>query len=253
MVYNIMNKFTLIPLISALSCSPLIHAGGMGDQSCGNTGNCSAGFISLEGGYTVNTIGNYNFTLLGVGGGAFESIKTSQHYTGRLAAGMLNMMDDQVGMTGELGWGYYGRTTLNPPNLIFGNLTIQNTLTGFDALVGIAYVQPYFSLSFKAGGLIQNMVTNTTSSTDFAALLGFPATFATSTKVNQTAVLPEIKLGASYNFDSNWGLTAAFISAFGSSPKTTATFDPVSGDAVLTTNNQNPTINALLLGVQYTA
>lgn len=253
MVYNIMNKFTLIPLISALSFSSLIHAGGMGDQSCGNTGNCSSGFISLEGGYTVNSIGNYNFTLTGVGGGAFESIKTSQHYTGRLAAGMINMMDDQVGMTGELGWGYYGRTTLNPPNLIFGNFSIQNTLTGFDALVGVAYVQPYFSLSFKAGGLIQNMATTTSSSTNFATLLGFPSTFTNTTKVNQTAVLPEIKLGAAYNFDSNWSLTAAYLVAIGSSPKTTGTFDPTLVNAALTTNNQNPTISSLLLGIQYTA
>ena len=35
------------------------------------------------------------------------------------------MMDDLYAVTSELGWGYYGRTTLEPDFIGFGDLTIQ--------------------------------------------------------------------------------------------------------------------------------
>lgn len=243
-----MKKLTLISLFSALSCSSMIHAGGMGDQSIGGG---LAGFFALEGGYTVNSIDNDTFIVTGFP--TITSVKTKQNYTGRVGAGMIGMMDDQVGMSLELGWGYYGRTTLNSAFVGVGDLNIQNTLTGFDALVGIAYIQPNFSVSLKGGGLIQNVTRNTTANGTFAL---FTSTFFDSytLKSNQTAVLPEIKLGAAYNFDSNWALTVAFMSAFGSSPKTTSTFDTVGvgGIATYNSNNLNPTQNSLLLGIQYT-
>lgn len=247
MIYKIMNKLTLIPLISALSCSSLIHAGGMGDQS---DLSGVAGFISLEGGYSVTTVDNYDFTISGPGGGTISSIKKAQHYTGRLAAGLLNMMDEQWGMTSELGWAYFGRTTLNPPNIDFGDFTIQHTVTGFDALIGIAFIQPNYSLSFKAGGLIQNLTRKITATSSLATL-ALPGVSTFTSKENQTAVLPEIKLGGSYNFDNNWAITAAYLMALGSSSRTSSSIDQF-GNVNYTSNNLNPTINSLLLGIQYT-
>ena len=239
-----MKKLTLISLISALSCSSLVHAGGMGGQ----TG--TPVFISLEGGYTVHTIDNYDFAVTDLNL-ALSSVKKNQHYTGRLGAGMINMLDEQVGMTGEIGWGYYGRTTLNPDLIGFGDFTIQHTLTGFDALIGIAYIQPSFSLSVKAGAMIQNMTTKTTSTGVFA-LFSSSVFDSVIVKTNQTAVLPEVKLGASYNFDNNWGVTAAYMLAYGSSSRTNGNFNTATGIATLNVNNLNPTTNTLLLGIQYT-
>ncbi|MCL9683665.1 hypothetical protein [Legionella maioricensis] len=238
-----MKKITLLSLISALSCSALVHAGGMGDQPYSN-----AGFIALEGGYTMNTIDNYNFNIVGFNQ-ALASIKSSQHYTGILSAGMLFMMDDLFAVTSELGWGYYGRTTLKPDFTGFGDLTMQHTLTGFDALIGIGYIQPNYSLFLKGGALIQNMQIKT--SVAFADP-AFPLITGFTSKVNHTAALPEIKLGASYNFDSNWSLTGAYIFALGSTPKTTGFLDAATLASNLNSNNLNPTINALVLGVQYT-
>jgi hypothetical protein len=239
-----MNKITLITLATALSCSSLVHAGGMGGQS-----NCCSGFVAFEGGYTVNSIGNYNFTLIGTGL-ELSSIKKSQHYTGRLAVGMINMMDDNFASTAELGWGYYGRTSLNPSFLGYGNLTIKRTITGFDALVGVAFIQPNYSLSFKAGALIQNMTTQTSAT---LSDLNFPFFNTYNSKENQTAALPEIKLGAAYNIDNNWSLTAAYLFALGSSSKTTGTFNVNTSRSTISTNSLNPTINSLLLGIQFTA
>lgn len=243
MIYKTMKKITLLSLISVLSCSAHVHAGGMGDQPYSN-----AGFIAFEGGYTMNTIDNYNFNIVGFNQ-ALSSIKSTQHYTGILSAGMLFMMDDQFAVTSELGWGYYGRTTLTPDFVGFGDLTIQHTLTGFDALIGLAYIQPNYSLFLKGGALIQNMQIKTT--VDFADPT-FPLVTGFIEKVNHTAALPEIKLGASYNFDSNWALTGAYIFALGSTPKTTGTLDATTLASSLTSNNLNPTINALVLGIQYT-
>jgi hypothetical protein len=243
-----MKKLTLISLISALSCNTLVHAGGMGDY-----GQCnSAPFISLEGGYTTHTIDDYDYTITGLGL-RLTSIKTSQHYTGRLGAGMLSMIDDRFGMTGELGWGYYGRTKLTPQLVSLGDFTIQDTITGFDALVGFAWVQPNFGFSLKAGALIQNVTTETTLAIPTFTVPGFPPLVNSFTsKVNRTAALPEVKIGGSYNFDSNWSLTAAYMVALGSNPRTSGDINATTGALTFNTNTLNPTIHSFLLGVQYT-
>jgi len=238
-----MNKIALISLISILSCSPALHAGGMGDQL-----NTISGFAALEGGYSFNSIDNYNYTLIGVNN-ALTSTKSSEHYAVRLAGGMMFMMDEQFAMTSELGWGYYGRTTLDPAFTGFGNLTIESSINGFDALLGIAFVQPSYSLSLKAGALIQNVRTETTVST---TALAFPLVDTFTLKSNQTGVLPEIKLGASYNFDNNWSITGAYMYALGTTQQTNGSLDVNTLRATLNSNTRNPTLNTVLLGIQYT-
>ena len=245
-----MKKLSVLSLITALSCSSLTHAGCMGDQSaqCG-----ASAFISLEGGYTVTAEEDYHFTITGTNN-TLSSIVENQHYSGRLAAGMMNMVDDQWGVTGELGWGIYGTTTLNPDALPaftgFGTYTIERTLTGLDALVGIAYVQSNFSVSFKAGALIQNMTTTTTSTGNFV-FLNFNIYDSYTYKTNQTAALPEIKLGAAYNFDNNWALTAAYIFAYGGTSKTSGEYNPLPGRSTVVVDNLHPGMNSLLVGIQY--
>ncbi|WP_298625054.1 hypothetical protein [uncultured Legionella sp.] len=241
-----MKKISLLSVLSALSFSSVIHAGGMGDSNF-----CCSAFISLEGGYSWNAIDGYNFALIGTND-YITSTENKDQYSARLAAGMINMMDDQFGVTGELGWGYYGKTTLNPTTptqaLIQGNLNIAHTLSGFDALLGVAYMQPCYSFSFKAGALIQNMQIHTTATDAFAS--GLADTY--SLKENKTAVLPEIKLGAAYNFNENWSLTGTFMVAFGSKTQTTGEFNINTGTSHLSINNQNPSISSAMLGVQYT-
>lgn len=238
-----MNKITLISLISALSCGSLTHAGSMGGEIT------NSGFIALEGGYVVNSIKNYDFAFIGANT-ATTSIKSNQNYAGRIGAGMLFMMDEQVGITSELGWGYYGRTTLKPATGVLDTFTIKYTITGFDALIGIAYIQPSFSLSFKAGALIQNMQTQTNEIFNDGVL--FANTLNFTSKRVQTAALPEIKIGAAYNFDNNWAITGAYVFAAGSSPRLTGTFNVTTFNATLIDNTQNTTLNVGLLGIQYT-
>ncbi len=238
-----MNKITLISLISALSCGSLAHAGSMGGEIT------NSGFLAIEGGYAVNSIKNYDFAIIG-DNTAITSIKSNQNYVGRIGAGMLFMMDEQFGITSELGWGYYGKTTLKPATGIFDDITIKYTISGFDALIGIAYIQPSFSLSLKAGALIQNMQKQTNAIVN--DMLLFPDVFSFNSKSVQTAALPEIKLGASYNIDSNWSITGAYVFAAGSTPRLSGTFNVNTLNATLISNTQNTTLNVGLLGIQYT-
>ena len=68
------------------------------------------------------------------------------------------------------------------------------------------------------------------------------------------AVLPALKLGGAYNIDANWGITASYLFAFGASTGTTATYTPAAAtNFSLDINTQNPTINAFMIGVQYSA
>lgn len=247
-----MKKIALVSLMSSLSLSALVHAGEMGDSSC-----APSAFASVEGGYTYSKIDGLEFTT-GTGIAAttttISSDKQQNQYTVRLAAGLINMIDDTFGVTGELGWGYYGSTTFNLPALsliVPYNVTSKYTLSGFDALIGAAFVQPYYSLSFKVGGLIQNMQVSNTSS--FADLIA-PGigVYTANEKHNSTAVLPAIKLGGAYNIDNNWAITASWLFAYGASPGSTFTYTPAAvTNVTLDVNTQNPMTNSFMLGIQY--
>jgi len=249
-----MKKIAFISLMSSLSLSPIVNAGAMGDAGCS-----PSAFAAVEGGYTWSKIDGLEFTS-GTGTAAtsttVESTKKQNQYTVRLAAGVINMIDDSFGLTGELGWGYYGSTTFDLPALSLVvpiNVTSKYTLTGFDALIGAAFVQPYYSLSFKVGGLIQNMqINNTASYTNLVAPLAGIYTY--NEKHNSTAVLPAIKLGAAYNIDQNWAITGSWLFAFGASPGTTLTYTPAAvTNVALDVNTQNPMTNSFMIGFQYSA
>jgi hypothetical protein len=253
MDYLIMKKIIKFTLLATLFGTSVAYAGGMGDTSC-NGSNCGSAFFALEGGYTWPSVGRSEFILVGTTTTVSVARKT-QGYTVRLSAGMISMLDDQIGFTGELGWGYYGRTTstgttagtvLTPAQ---GNFTVKNSLGGFDALVGIAYVQPYFDLFLKAGALIESMDTHTQAN---IAGLAFPLLDTLDTKTTVTAVLPELKFGIGYNFNDNWAITGSYFVAVGSSPKSVSTFDVNTLRATTVSNTRAPTLNGLLIGIQYT-
>ncbi len=245
-----MKKLTLLSLVSTLSLSSFAFAGGMG---CNNSSFCGSAFIGLEGGYSWNAIDGYNFNLVGAGT-SVTSVEDDDGYTGRLSAGIISAIDDQFAVSGEVGWGYYGRTNLTPSFVgpfpaIPGVLTMSQTLTGFDTLLGVAYTHPNFSLFLKAGALIQNMQTKT-----FAGIspFGLPVLDTLNIESNSTQVLPEVKLGGAWNFNENWAVTASYLFALGDSPVVTGDFNVNTGRVGINVNTQNPSINSVLFGIQYT-
>lgn len=244
-----MKKLLFISILSTCSFSTVAFAGGMGEPT-----DCCSAFLAVEGGYAWNNITGYDFSIIGANG-RFISTESNDPYAARISAGVINMLNSEIAITGEFGWGYYGKTTQNPEpsglvTQLPATLSISQTLDGFDTLVGIAYVQDFYSLSLKAGALIQNIRTD--SSANFNPF-GFAVFNTLNVKTIKTAALPEIKVGAAYNFNPNWAITAAYMLAVGGSPQTTGTFDITTGAASLTINTENPTLNVFMAGIQYTA
>lgn len=244
-----MKKLPLLSLITALSSSTFAHAGSMGPIE--PVAPCLSSFLALEGGYTWNQLDGYNYSLTGFNASIY-SRESNNGFTGRLSAGMLRSgIDELFSLSGEIGYGYYGRTTYNPRVNGFslpGFLQTRHTLSGLDALVGIAYTaDPNYSVYFKAGALVQNMTSKINAN---LSTLNLPiATYHNSS--NNTAVLPELKVGAAYNFLPNWALTASYLHAFGSSPRTSGNFNIANSSASLYNNTQNPSMDVALLGIQY--
>lgn len=245
MELRMMKKTSLLTLITSLTCSAFAYAGDMGEDPsmC-----CVTTFFSLEAGYTKTNIEGFNIDLIGVG--TLAPVNSKKGYTARLAAGVLDKLYDEWGISGELGWGYYGRTS-NNSSLLSTDFYLANsyTVSGFDLLVGVSYMQPSFDLFLKAGALVQTLSVSTTlevASFDGAAFSSL------ATQSNKTGVLPEVKIGGAYNFNDNWSLTAAYAYAFGSTLKFTGTLDTLGNLTNVAINNQNPTLSTILVGIQYT-
>lgn len=228
-----------------MSYSASVSAGAMGavDQAV-----CLKSFLAAEGGYTWSQTNGYNLSITGYDT-RFVSQEKMSGATGRLSAGLIRQIDD-LGLSAEVGFGYYGSVTSTPSLTVLGgalalpNVSNKSTLSGLDVLVGIAYIdQDYsYSLYLKAGGLVENMSTNFNTSL---------TTLDISESGNITAALPEIKVGGAYEFDENWSLTASYLHAFGSSPTTHGTINLTTLNTHLNANTQNPSINSVLVGIQY--
>ncbi len=218
------KKITLFSLLSALACSSAIDAHAM-------CNHCSSVFFSLEGAYSRLAIDNYEFDILGTAD-TLVSNKQNSSGGGRLAAGVMRWLCDEWGVSAEIGWGFYGRTKLNPVSTgVFATIpatfSVTNTLSGFDVLVGSSFLQPCYSVFLKAGALVES--NNVTFEGEFSPVVT-PSVFTTNIfrfKDTRTGVLPEVKIGGSYIFNDNWSLTVAYTRAFGSTVRTIATFDPV--------------------------
>ncbi|MFI4918531.1 MAG: hypothetical protein ACHP65_03145 [Legionellales bacterium] len=240
---NIMKKTTiLLPLISTLLCSANTYADDMGSITP---------FVAIEGGYSRNAIDSFNF-IAPIG--TIGSTKTDRWYSGRLSGGMMNKINEDFGISGEIGWGYYGGASMSPTftGAFAGSptyLSIKDTITGFDALMGFVFTQPCYSLFIKAGALVENFTTRTNF--DFPTLDA--SVNSANLESNSTQVLPEIKLGGSYNFNDNWAITAAYLHVVGFSPKITGYFN-ASGSALnsLQSNTKASTLDTVLFGIQYT-
>ena len=248
-----MNRIVSSLVLSSLLVSSLGHAGGMGDTGAG----CAPSFFaSLEGGYVASSITGLSLSGLGL---TLTPKKTQDNYSGRIAAGLIRMMDDDFGVTAELGWGYYGSTTFSgASDLTTRSLSISEkySLTGFDALIGGTYLQPNYTLSLKIGGMIQNMLENRkTSAFNLSPILPSLSTAIVryNGKENRTQVLPELKLGAGYNFDANWSIIGSYLFVYG--PGSKSTYNITDDSSLLATaevNHQNAMLNSIMIGVQYT-
>jgi hypothetical protein len=174
--------------------------------------------------------------------------------------GVKKGISDTLAALGEIGYGYYGKTTFNfhqdgpilssPEAPDFSQATIKAMLDGLDVLAGFSYQLQALELSVKAGALIENARYN--PRLNLSRLASGSLYGSASLDSNVTQVLPEIKVGAAYQIGKNLSLTAAWMHIFGESPSINITINPNFPPGTIAINTQNPTLEAVILGARYT-
>lgn len=235
-----MKNKLLCPFLIGVVSSSVAYSGAMGDRML----QSYKAFILAEGGYTWNPIQGLDLNISEVGG--LFSKKTNQGGSARVALGSLHALRPHFSLSGELGWGYYGKTTIQPiptGSLALNpfNIVMEHTLSGFDVLAGIVYDQPRYNLFLKAGGLIQNDLTNLT--------LQVPSIASLDLRNNYVQAMPTLKVGGSYLMNEYWSIVASYMHAFGTGPNIKVN---VSTLANLELGARNSSLNVALGGIQFT-
>lgn len=257
---------TLIASLILSACGTSALAGAMGPVSS-HVLPIFTPFISGEAAYSWPQIGGLQVNVPNMAN--VSSVNEDHGWGGRLAVGILHAMTERFAFSGEMGWGYYGNTNVEPRFGVSGVQVIpsQDTLSmsldqyGFDVLAGMLYLQPRYDLFFKAGALFENMQLRT--SVQPAVLLtgssyagqfvqnGVNSTFKFNMGLPQ--VMPEIKLGGAYHVTDNWSVNAAWMHAFGgnlsvSAPSLNFATPSYSN---LTIELHNPSLNTIMFGLEY--
>lgn len=223
-------------------------------------------FILGEAAYSWPTVAGFSVNS---NIGYISSREEVQGWGGRLAAGVSRQISEKFALSFEGGLVYndhiasiprvetHGVVVELPNGAVMGGSFDQY---GFDLLGGIAYTRPKYDLFFKAGALFENLRTSVGMDTH-SMLQGnvrqdyFGAGKTQALDVNVGQVMPEIKLGGAYHFNEDWSITASWMHAFGGTLGFSA--DELDfrtglfsvGNLNLSLNN--PTINAVMFGLQY--
>ena len=245
-----MKKLLLTSALCLAVTLPNAQAGTMGPM---NTKPSFIPFASIEGAYSWNTLENNH-------SGATVS---KDQWGGRLAAGLVHPWKDNLGLSLEVGYGYYGKTTESESMSNIGSglisadfsSTISNKISGVDILAGMAYSYNQFDLFAKAGVMAETMMNKLSGSTNVNLLSEINASVNVINRSSNTAVLPEIKVGGNYNLNENIGISLAYMHVFGSSlnnGNTSVTVPSSSTAPVIVSINDQPTsLDAILFGLHY--
>ena len=219
----------IVATLSALCFLPLGYAG--------NTGSFVPSinpFVSLQGAYNWHSI-------VGLPINNVPPHHTNQPWGGRAAFGITINRTQHISLSNEVGWSYYGKTTINAPERYIN----ISTMNGVDLLVGILYRQNKAEWFAKAGALLQNLYTDHSSLNIRNKIDHTKITLTLKNK--ETQILPEIMVGGMYKINNHIGVSLAYMQAFGSTYVV-----QISGDGTINKNVQNPTVHAVLFGLRYT-
>ncbi|MCR9191553.1 MAG: hypothetical protein NXI01_02715 [Gammaproteobacteria bacterium] len=221
-------------------------------------------FLSVSTAY-AGTMGNAQDAMPYLGGEASYSWRqtdpiqlntinnqtSDQGWGGRLSAGMLKFYTPNIGLTGEIGGGYYGSTTITKPEI---SSKVTFSVDGYDALVGALYRLQYLDIFAKIGFMIENSRSSINRQNLSQLYNGDLINGSSYTRSNRTQVLPEIRVGGIYNLRNNLGITLTYLHAFGSTMSgiENISANVASGvDVTKSIKEQNPTLNSILFGLRY--
>lgn len=247
-----MNKNVMI--CAAIGCSlglNVASAGSMGDDFM--MSHEIKPFASVEAfpvwinagsiGYTqniTNTVqkGSSNFTSAGA----------------RLMGGFAYPYTSRVDLTMEAGWNYFGHYSNSTSGTSSPGSHYSLSLNGPDLLVGVGYKFNQYELFLKAGTLFERLGYSfrTLKPLEYT-YNGASYTTNLSVKSNILDFLPEIKVGGLYNVNAHWGVSLAYMHAFGDAPRfdmsSITTVTP--GRVNLAYDLKGPSLNSLMLGARY--
>ena len=168
----------------------------------------------------------------------------------RGAAGVSYSYTDRVDFTAETGWNYFGTTSGTVRGTEFGA-----RVTGADLFVGAAYKTRNMDYFVKAGTVFERAHFKINMPRTFVITIDPTSYYATvNAKLSISDFLPTIKVGTNYRYNSNWSLSAAYMHAFGETPKLDAS-SLQSGTTVTNlytgTNLRCPTLDAIMFGLRY--
>ena len=230
-------------MIGLLGCNSLAtHAGAMGPVS---TNMNSVPYLAAEGTYTWNSIDGVTInrqppSLSGNGWG------------GRLSVGIDRPYTERFSLNAEVGGGYYGSTNIdNPASGVITTLRIS----GYDVLAGGTYHTKYIDV-FGDFGFMGQTILSTMERDNIKRIPGGVFSGASIEHGTQTQILPELKVGASYNVRDNLSLALSYLYVFGSNVggsiySTAVDVPPVQIVSGGISNLRNPSISTLLLGLRY--
>ncbi len=195
-----MSKIKLTTLLVAGLITTHAYAGDMGHMTV-NTSSKSIFFAGFEGDYTWadSSIGtDLNNTIPRV---------DERGWGGRVSVGVYNNYFEAFGISGEAGWGYYGKRLFQDSAL---NSAGSYTLYGFDLLFGLWKTYSNLDFFIKAGAMLETR--RTTHTVNFSRLL--PGGFASGTSVESSpmsTVVPEVKVGGIYNITEQLGASVSYM------------------------------------------
>lgn len=232
-----MKKYLLLTLLSILYFAQL-NAGSMGNAPTVRP------YLGGEANYSWRQI---NAPTLNFAPGS----TSNQYWGGRFSAGIMRFYTDRMALSAEAGGGYYGNTTITAPSTAsVGKLAVD----GYDILVGTLYQLNYLDLFVKIGFMGETVRSDFKRYNLAQVFNGNLIRGQSRTRVSDTSILPEIRVGGIYNLYSHLGLTLTYLHTFGSTmtyeKNGTATIG--SGIQTITNiNSQAPTLNSILLGLRY--
>lgn len=233
----------IIPLTWAvmLSYIPLSFGGSVGPATTPEAYHFTP-FVGAEAAYAWNNIEGVTFNN-------FKSQNSTEHWGGRLSAGVIRPIYESVNIIGEIGLGYYGKFDVNLPRI---SQQVSAELEGIDFLVGGLYRYNKFGLFLKGGAMQQTSLMTSTSDSSLT-VPGVPPISISKNSSSTSQLAPEIKVGGLYNITEHLGATVSYMYVWGINPHQTKNVTLVNNLPIVTTdvNNQFSTLNLLMFGLQY--
>ncbi|GEM_PF-3188295 len=168
----------------------------------------------------------------------------------RFAGGFAYPHTPNINFTFDAAWNYFGRSSNSN-----SDADSRVTFSGPDLLLGATYkIKDKYELFAKFGVLFERLGYSFNSKTPLNYSFD-GANYVTNLSMKSTVLdfLPELKVGGVYNLNTHWGVSLAYMHAFGDTPNFVLTdiTTTTPGQLNIDSNFKGPSLNSVLVGARY--